>query len=158
HLAVKIERSARGPTVEPAPRELDCLLGIAPEPAVMERLLDQPPLPEPEVALAVDQAVAINLAKDPLLRFPLEKAFPCGDEHLADEVGVVDHVATIGSDMNVSDVSVKPGHLLKKHQRLPQRTKSDSQPEEPVTWSRRIVIHRDLAATVQRCGLPRKYR
>src|SRR5262249_17971965 len=114
HLAVEIDRRAGGPTIEPVLRQLDRHFGITGQPAVLEDFLDQPPLSEPEIALAVDQAVAVNFAKDSLLCLPFAEASPLCNEDLADEIRVVDHVTMKGSDANVSDISIVPGHLLKK--------------------------------------------
>src|SRR5262249_1695726 len=119
--------------------ELDHHLGIAAEPAVLEGLLDQPPLPEPEIALAVDQAVAVDLAEDPLLPLPLAEALPPANEDLADQVGVVDQVEVNGPGAHVGDVAVTPGRVLEEPQRLAQRAQSDAEAEEPVARSRGMV-------------------
>src|SRR5262249_31531622 len=111
HLLVEIDRRAGAPAVEPAPRQLNHHRGIAAEPAVVEGLLNQPPLLEPEIALAVDQALAVDLAKDPLLPLPLAEAFPLGDEDLTNEARAIDQVAVNGAGVNVDDVAVPLSHL-----------------------------------------------
>src|SRR5206468_8244006 len=82
----------------------------------VERRLGQPPLPEPEVALAVEQAVAEQLPR--LLQAEVLDEVPAlGNEHLLDRGRVADEEDLLEPDAERDEVTVFADTAVQEIQR-----------------------------------------
>ena len=74
----------------------------------MEERLHQPPLPKVQLALAGEQPLAEHALRH-LQRLPLHEGSLLGDQHFADQLGMVQEHLALGSEAEAGDVAVLPG-------------------------------------------------
>src|SRR5262249_20179627 len=141
HGVGDVEFRAVLPPFGHSPRLLDHRPGVAAHTAGVEGRLHQPPLPQPEVALAEHQALAVHGAERAHEPFDLAEALAPGDEDVAYRVRPVDEVDVLAEDAGVGDVPVGPGQLQEVRQRVAADARGDAEAGEPAGGTGRVTIH-----------------
>ncbi len=105
HLSGDVEVVAVLQAIARIEGQRDHHVGVCGQLGLLERGLDQPPLPAVQGAIARQHAVSEQAPRAPE-RLPLREAMLTGDEHLLDVVGMVEQEHAKRGEPDVHDVAV----------------------------------------------------
>jgi hypothetical protein len=84
----------------------------------MKSRLDQTALPSPEIAFADQQSLAKHSSRDSSGEFALVKFALLDDEHLVDQIGMIQQNAILSHHLKVNDIAVVARHAAHSLERI----------------------------------------